>query len=160
MTGLRSQRSQQRDRAIEAFTATRGRGSTDNEVAVLVRESRADKLIEISTEEVRRQKGARVSPEQGHTVADLKVRALDMARSQAPPSLESAAPSLRHAERHVFERVSVARDHDLLAEALRHGRGRLVLEEVKGGLRLEEVSGQMLRAGQAVATRESLDRGR
>jgi hypothetical protein len=51
MTGLRSQRSQQRDRAIEAFTATRGRGSTDNEVAVLVRESRADKLIEISTEE-------------------------------------------------------------------------------------------------------------
>ena len=39
-----SQRSHQRDRAIEEFVAKNGRQPTDNEVAVLVRESRADKL--------------------------------------------------------------------------------------------------------------------
>jgi conjugative relaxase-like TrwC/TraI family protein len=50
-----SQRSAQRDTAIDVFTREHGRKPTDNEVAVLVRESRADKLAEISTENVRRQ---------------------------------------------------------------------------------------------------------
>ena len=44
----------------------------------------------------------------------------------------SAEPSLRHAQDHVFERVSVARDHELLTEALRHGRGRIRIDELKG----------------------------
>ena len=48
-----SQRSLQRDGAIEEFIAENGRQPTDNEVAVLVRETRADKLIEISTDELR-----------------------------------------------------------------------------------------------------------
>jgi conjugative relaxase-like TrwC/TraI family protein len=48
-----SQRSRQRDAAIRVFVADNGRQPTDNEVAVLVRETRADKLTEISTEEVR-----------------------------------------------------------------------------------------------------------
>ena len=42
-----SQRSAQRDAAIEEFKEQHGRKPTDNEVAVLVRESRADKLTEI-----------------------------------------------------------------------------------------------------------------
>jgi conjugative relaxase-like TrwC/TraI family protein len=48
-----SQRRAQRDAAIREFTRERGRAPTDNEVAVLVRETRADKLQEISTERVR-----------------------------------------------------------------------------------------------------------
>ncbi len=40
-----SQRSHQRDRAIEEFVTKSGRRPTDNEVAVLVRESRADKSV-------------------------------------------------------------------------------------------------------------------
>ena len=47
-----SQRSEQRDQAIAEFVESKGRQPSDNEVAVLVRESRADKLVEISTEEV------------------------------------------------------------------------------------------------------------
>src|SRR5512146_2340299 len=43
-----SRRSAQRDAAIEEFTQKRGRAPTDNEVAVLIRETRADKLQEIS----------------------------------------------------------------------------------------------------------------
>ena len=59
-----SQRSRQRDEAIRAFVEKTGRQPTDNEVAVLVRETRADKLIEISTEEVRRQQRSRLSTEE------------------------------------------------------------------------------------------------
>ena len=51
-----SQRSQQRDQAIEAFTEQRGRRPTDNEVAILVRESRPDKLIETSPSDVERRR--------------------------------------------------------------------------------------------------------
>src|SRR5580698_422759 len=53
-----SQRSRQRDQAIETFVEQRGRRPTDNEVAVLVRESRADKLTEISTRELREKQWA------------------------------------------------------------------------------------------------------
>jgi conjugative relaxase-like TrwC/TraI family protein len=45
-----SQQSQQRDAAIQAFVTDNGRQPSDNEVAVLVRETRADKLTEIFTE--------------------------------------------------------------------------------------------------------------
>src|SRR5437773_6849524 len=48
-----SRRSRQRDRAIEEFIEKNGRAPSNNEVAVLIRETRADKLIEISTSEVR-----------------------------------------------------------------------------------------------------------
>ena len=41
-----SQRSEQRDRAIAEFVGSKGRHPSDNEIAVLVRESRADKLVE------------------------------------------------------------------------------------------------------------------
>ena len=61
---------------------------------------------------------------------------------------ENASPSLLYAQEHIFERVSVARDHELLTEALRHGRGRIALEETKGVLQLEESSGRLFRAGQ------------
>ncbi len=57
-----SQRSAQRDVAISEFTKENGRKPTDNEVAVLVRESRADKLAEVSTEQVRQKQQARLSP--------------------------------------------------------------------------------------------------
>lgn len=67
-----SQRSAQRDAAIEQFTAVRGRKPTDNEVAVLVRESRADKLTEISTEQVRQQQRVRLSPEESQTLDRLR----------------------------------------------------------------------------------------
>jgi hypothetical protein len=61
-----SQRSAQRDAAIEEFKEQHGRKPTDNEVAVLVRESCADKLTEIATEQVRQQQQARLSPDESH----------------------------------------------------------------------------------------------
>ena len=154
-----SQRSRQRDAAIEDFIAENGRRPTDNEVAVLVRESRADKLLEVSTAEVKQRQQARLNPEEAQILHELREQALNTRRLEAARR-ESASPSLLYAQEHIFERVSVARDYELLSEALRHGRGRIDLTEVKGALRLEESSGQVIRAGHEIATRDSLDRER
>jgi conjugative relaxase-like TrwC/TraI family protein len=153
-----SQRSRQRDEAIDEFTARNGRPPTDNEVAVLVRESRADKLLEISTEEVRERQKARLTPEDARSLDQVRETAARAAR--AGDGRVSASPSLLYAQEHIFERVSVAEDYQLLTEALRHRRGRVHLREAKGVLQLEESAGRLLRCGTQIATRESLDRER
>jgi conjugative relaxase-like TrwC/TraI family protein len=153
-----SQRSQQRDQAIEAFTEQRGRRPTDNEVAILVRESRPDKLIEISPAEVKQRQLVRLTPEETQTLTALRQQALEAARERERLAFEPAAPALRYAEQHLFERRSVVQDHEVLAQTLRQGRGRIALADAKGVLGLEESSGAILRVGHQVATRESLDR--
>jgi ATP-dependent exoDNAse (exonuclease V) alpha subunit len=154
-----SQRSEQRDQAIAEFIQANNRPPTDNEVAILVRESRADKLIEISSAEVRSRQQERLSPEEGLSLD--RVREEAHARSQTQGyKLGSPGSSLDYAERHIFERVSVAVEHQLLAEALRHARGQIDLGQLKGELALQEARGEILRAGQEVATRESLNRER
>ena len=155
-----SQRSQQRDQAIEAFTEQRGRRPTDNEVAILVRESRPDKLIEISPAEVKQRQLARLTPEETQTLTELRQHAVEIAQEREGLAFEPAAPALRYAEQHLFERRSVVQDHEVLAETLRQGRGRIALEDAKGVLGLEESSGAILRVGHQVATRASLDRER
>ncbi len=115
-----SRRSKQRDAAIEEFIQERGRKPTDNEVAVLVRESRADKLIAISSEDLRSQQLGRATDEESQTL-----RAVCRVGTDHAIILRSAAPSLDYAQAHVFERLSVARDHEALTEALRRGRGEI-----------------------------------
>ena len=154
-----SQRSEQRDRAIAEFVESKGRQPSDNEIAVLVRESRADKLVEISTAEVHSRQTARLTPEESLTLEQIRETVRERSQTQRLEP-ESAVPSLDYAKQHVFERVSVALDHELLTEALRHGRGRIDLAELKGEFSLEESSGRILQAGKEVATRESLDRER
>ena len=153
-----SQRSQQRDQAIETFTEQKGRPPTDNEVAILVRDSRPDKLTEISTAEVQARQRARLTPDERHALTELRQQAIDAAEERARLAFESAAPALRHAEQHLFERRSVVQDHEVLTETLRHGRGAIALTDAKGTLALEEASGAILRVGHQVATRASLDR--
>ena len=150
-----SQRSRQRDEAIEEFTEKNGRPPTDNEVAVLVRETRANKLIEISTDELHSRQRSRLTKKEASALVGL--------RNQSParaPAIQSSRPSLQHAEDHVFERVSVARDHELLTEALRHGRGHIDHTELKGTLTLQESSGAILRDRNEIATVSSLQRER
>ena len=68
--------------------------------------------------------------------------------------------SLHYAREHVFERVSVAKDYELLTEALRNGRGRVELADLKVALSADVASGSILTARGEVATRESLERER
>jgi len=115
-----SQRSAQRDAAIQEFTNSRGRAPTDNEVAVLVRETRADKLQEISTEGVRNLQQERMTPDERQALRDGLNEA--QTKSQSPQinrGMQEA--SLAYSQEHIFERLSVAREHEVLTEALRHG---------------------------------------
>jgi|UPI0004795027 conjugative relaxase-like TrwC/TraI family protein len=152
-----SQRSAQRDAAIEEFKEHHGRKPTDNEVAVLVRESHADKLTEIATEQVRQQQRARLSPEESHSLDRLRGASLEQSRSGSY-EFSPAADSLQHAKDHLFERRSVVYDHELLAEALRYGRGRVDLSQLRGALEIEKSQGAVIHAGDRLATHESLDR--
>jgi conjugative relaxase-like TrwC/TraI family protein len=152
-----SARSAQRDAAIERFTMEHGRKPTNNEVAVLVRESRADKLAEISTERLRKLQQARLLPEEGRALKNLHKKSLKRAR-HIPPKPSEVAESLQHAKEHLFERSSVVRDHELMTEALRHGRGKIDRRQLRGALELEQSQGALIRAGNNLATRESLER--
>ena len=152
-----SQRSAQRDAAVEQFTQERGRKPTDNEVAVLVRETRADKLTEISTEHLREQQQARLTPDEKQSLQHLHEYAIEHQQHLGPePSRTSE--SLEYAKEHIFERHSVVCDHVLLTEVLRHGRGHIDLGQLRGTLEVEQLQGSILRAGHDVAIRESLDR--
>ncbi len=150
-----SRRSRQRDEAIDRFTAKRGRPPTHNEIAVLIRESRADKLTEISTVELRTQQRERLTMEEIRTFTNLRQEAC-----LSVPRLDPAATSLEYALDHLFERVSVCSDHEVLAEALRHGRGRVSHAELMVALSLREYSGGVVRKGSEITTTASLQRER
>jgi conjugative relaxase-like TrwC/TraI family protein len=152
-----SQRSVQRDQAIDEFTKQNGRKPTDNEVAVLVRETRADKLAEISTEQVRQQQQARLSPEEQRNLEQLRHDSLEH-KQNVPHEISRAHDSLQYAKEHLFERRSVVHDYELLAEALQHGRGLVDLGQLRGLLQVEQSQGELIHAGNRLATRESLDR--
>ena len=150
-------RSVQRDAAIERFTAEHSRKPTDNEVAILVRETRADKLAEIATEKVREQQQARLAPNERHTLHHLHAESLERTTGVLyEPS--RAAESLQYAKEHLFERNSVVRDHELMAEALRYGRGLIDPGQLRGALEVEQAQGSLIGAGNNLATRESLER--
>jgi conjugative relaxase-like TrwC/TraI family protein len=150
-----SQRSRQRDEAIQNFVQVNGRQPTNREVAVLVRETRADKLRNISTEAVKHYQRARLETGEAWLLHKLVAHG-----KNAPIAFAPAEASLQYAENHIFERVSVARDYEILAEALRHGRGQIDRERLKKLLAAQESSGVMLRKGDEIATKESLRRER
>lgn len=77
---------------------------------------------------------------------------------QAAVQIEPSAPSLDFAADHIFDRLSVAPDHQLLTEALRHGRGRIALDQLKGELAVQERSGHVLRSGPDIATAKTRER--
>ena len=68
--------------------------------------------------------------------------------------------SLSYAREHLFERSSVVRDYELMAEALRYGRGQIDMGPLRGALEVEQAQGGLIRAGNNLATRESLERER
>jgi hypothetical protein len=152
-----SQRSAQRDQAISKFLDLNGRMPSDNEIARLVRDTRDRKLTEISTPEVKARQLGRLDAGEVETLKHLYQTAAERGsiREHAP-----AGPSLAYASEHIFERVSVAKNYELKTEALRHGRGRLELAELKGALQAEISSGAMLTARGEVATQETLQRER
>lgn len=99
------------------FAKEKGRRPTKRETEVLVRESREDKLTEVSTSEVRARQRKELNPDEARRLADL----VRVAREQAPreqPSVGQARVVLEDALRHVYERNSVAREGEVLNAAM------------------------------------------
>jgi hypothetical protein len=65
-----------------------------------------------------------------------------------------------HANELLFERKTVSKDHQLMAEALRHGRGKLDWIDLRGSYAFEISHGKLLQVGGNVATQISFERER
>jgi conjugative relaxase-like TrwC/TraI family protein len=89
-----SRRSEQRDAAIDKFMDENGRRPSNKEVALLVRDSRPEKLMEITTADVKAGQLARLSPEEAQRLKACARRRRRGARSarRPPPRLRSLSP--------------------------------------------------------------------
>lgn len=152
-----SVRSAQKQQAITEFLNANGRVPSNNEIARLVRDTRPEKLKEITTEQVKSGQRARLTGPESEGLARLRTTAIAQGciRQAAP-----AAPSLEYSAEHVFERLSTAHSYELHTEALRHGRGSIELPELKADLLARIASGAMLSARGEVATQATLARER
>jgi conjugative relaxase-like TrwC/TraI family protein len=152
-----SQGSKEREAAVAEFIKKYGREPSDNEVSVLVRDTRPDKLIHISTAEVRKRQLDRLTADDWRRLAQVREQA-DLHKGRLKTM--SAEAALQHGLDHVFERVSVAPDYAVLAAALKFGRGQVKLPDLTRALREREGRDEVIRAGDDIATRASLDRER
>lgn len=112
-----SKRSRHVQGLVEEFARKKGRQPSKREVEVLVRESRADKLADVSTTEVRARQRAELNQAEAETLEGL----VSAARTQAPRQKISHGQTvsvLEAALRHVYERTSVVREGEVLSAAL------------------------------------------
>jgi conjugative relaxase-like TrwC/TraI family protein len=112
-----SKRANQVKKLAEDFAAEKGRQATKREVEILVRESRQDKLTEVSTAEVRARQRTELSADETRGLDDL-VRAARAVPLREQWSQGQARVVLEAALRHVYERASVAREGVVLSAAL------------------------------------------
>lgn len=69
----------------------------------------------------------------------------------------TAARAVDSATAHIFERLSVVGDRELLREALVAGRGSVTLGSLKANVSLRETEGQLIRSGEDIASRAGLE---
>jgi conjugative relaxase-like TrwC/TraI family protein len=120
------------EREIARFRQTSGREPTTAEIGHITRETRSAKLSEISTPAVRDQQRAQLTSEEMRQLHALRERALDFTRGVEEGGREMR--SLQASVDHLFERRSVARKHEILAEALNQGLGTVEVDKLKKAL--------------------------
>lgn len=74
-----------------------------------------------------------------------------------PRELLSASRAIDSASAHLYERLSVVGDRELLREALVVGRGAVSLDALKSNMRVREKDGQLIRSGEDIASRDNLE---
>lgn len=112
-----SKRSRHVQELAEDFARRKGRQPSKREIEILVRESRSDKLADISTAEVRARQRAELNGDEAEALTDL----VRHAQRQAPRQQIShgrVLDVLEAALRHAYERTSVVREGEILNAAL------------------------------------------
>ena len=112
-----SKRSRHVQQLAEEFAQQKKRKPTKREVEVLVRESRANKLTEVSTPEVRAQQRAQLDSDEAEAIDQL-VREARARGARQHISHGETLKVLEAALRHVYERSSVVREGAVLHAAL------------------------------------------
>ncbi len=137
-----SKRRAEVEAGIAAFEKTKGRAPSAAEISVITRQTRSVKMPEISTPAVRAAQVAQLTATERKELQAVMVAArqrgplLDATNGHSKPEQpnhEQAA--LNAAVAHRFERASVLRGHDVLAEALNADLGRLDLQRLKSEVR-------------------------
>ncbi|MGD0253898.1 MAG: AAA family ATPase, partial [Verrucomicrobiota bacterium] len=127
-----SKRAQQRDAVVRELEQKLGRQLSNNAISHVVHQSRAEKVKSISTAEVRERQLAQLSSEEQQSLQNLcsSVQPVRPVRVFEPEK-----QTLNHAVAHVFERKSVAPEHELLNVALSERPGEVDLAALKAAVK-------------------------
>jgi conjugative relaxase-like TrwC/TraI family protein len=127
-----SKRRAEVEKGIEEFIAKHGREPSAAEVWAITKQTRSAKLTEISTPVVRQMQLAQVTADEIHSLEKIKQVAIERAAAKNIPLVSGQeGPYMRRAVEHLFERNSVQKGHEILAEALNVGLGRVDLNALK-----------------------------
>ena len=125
-----SKRRSEVEAGIERFRKKKGRLPNAKEIHVITRDTRNVKLSEITTSQVRERQRGQLSP--AETAALRTVRTL--ASGNVDIGMGSAWKALTRAVEHIYERRSVVKGHEVLAEALNRHLGFLDLDSLHRGM--------------------------
>ncbi|HZQ45831.1 MAG TPA: MobF family relaxase [Verrucomicrobiae bacterium] len=145
-----SKRAQQRDAVTKEMEEKLGRKLSNNEISHAVHQSRAKKVKGISTREVRERQLSQLSPDERQTLRVLR----ESARPSRLPRIALVEnQALNHAVEHIFERKSVASEHELLNVALSHRLGAVDLDHLKAAVKYLP---DLVKTERGVSTKEIL----
>src|ERR1700736_4419967 len=131
-----SQRRGEIEERIADFKAEHGREPTPAEIHVIAKETRTSKLTEISTEAVRAQQRQRASAEELAQIDRVKAKAYARQENQAETTDATELVSL--VRDHLAERRATFGEHDLIAEALNRGMGKVSLSELEAAIQVDQ----------------------
>jgi conjugative relaxase-like TrwC/TraI family protein len=119
------------EKGITEFTAKYGYEPSAAEISAITKATRSAKLAEISTPEVRQMQLDQLSRSEIHSLEKIKQDAIEKAAAKDLQLVSGQeGPYLRRSVEHLFERKSVQQGHEILAEALNVGLGRVDLDEL------------------------------
>src|SRR5271165_3940159 len=130
-----SQRRAEIEERIADFKAEHGREPTPAEIHVIAKETRTSKLTEISTEAVRAQQRERASAEELAQIDRVRAQAYTRNETQTPNA--DAAELVSFVRDHLAERRATFGEHDLIAEALNRGMGKVRLSELEAAIQVD-----------------------
>jgi ATP-dependent exoDNAse (exonuclease V) alpha subunit len=119
------------EKGITEFTAKYGYEPSAAEISAITKATRSAKLAEISTPEVRQMQLSQLSSDEIRSLEKIKEGAIEKATAKEIQLVSGQeGPYLRRSVEHLFERKSVQQGHEILAEALNVGLGRVDLDEL------------------------------
>lgn len=142
---------QQAIAAVEAKLAEQaGQALTNNGRAGLARSTRQRKRKGLTSAELVAWQRSQLAPEE---LAELERLIPGTSQAKAPAPRITAAEAIGHARAHLFERLSVVREKELLQEALVYARGDVALDALEAELAKQN---DLIRVGDALTSQEAL----